>query len=76
MWQYRPVERNAKLFRAIVILGAALTAPACEGGKCPTTTCQPTDGGGPQIVDARPLDGGFIDASPNDATMVDVIVII
>jgi hypothetical protein len=67
------MESSSKLFRAIVILGAALTAPACEGGKCgPNADCAPRpDGGGPIIVvDAR--DGG----SPVDATPMDVIVII
>ncbi|MGE0398470.1 MAG: hypothetical protein AB7T06_17320 [Kofleriaceae bacterium] len=67
------MEPNAKLFRAIVILGAALTAPACEGGKCgPNADCAPRpDGAGP-IVDGRT----FPDAAPSDATPVDVIVII
>lgn len=69
------MEPNAKLFRAIVILGAALTAPGCEGGKCgPNADCAPrTDAGdGPILIDGRV----FPDATPSDATPVDVIVII
>jgi hypothetical protein len=71
------MEPNAKLFRAIVILGAALTAPGCEGGKCgPNADCAPRTDAGIIIVDARD-GGGFPDAfPPGDASMVDVIVII
>ncbi len=71
------MEPNSKLFRAIVILGAALTAPACEGGKCgPNADCAPApDAGGPIIVviDANKTDAG---GPPGDATPMDVIVII
>lgn len=61
------MEPHAKLFRAIVILGAALTTQGCEHGKCPTNNCLPTDGrtatdtvvvndGGPPPVDADTSD--------------------
>jgi hypothetical protein len=74
LWHYPVMETHAKLFRAIVILGAALTTPACEGGKCPTNNCLPTDGGGPVIVDAVVMtDGG---PSPVDADTSDVILIL
>lgn len=73
MWHYPSMEPNARLFRAIVVLGAALTAPACEGGKCgPDAECAPRPDGGIIITDAGKLDGG----GPTDATPVDVIVIL
>lgn len=74
LWHYRHVEPNAKLFRAIVILGAALTAPACdEHGKCdPGANCTPSVDGGTTVSDAR----AFPDAPVTDATPMDVIVII
>ena len=72
LWHYPAMETHAKLFRAIVILGAALTTPACEGGKCPTNNCLPTDAG-PVLVDAIVMtDGG----SPVDADTSDVILIL
>lgn len=73
LWHYPRMEPNARLFRAIVILGAALTAPACEGGKCgPDSECSPRPDGGIVIGDATKLDAG----GPSDATPMDVIVIL
>ncbi len=64
------METHAKLFRAIVILGAALTTPACEDGKCPTTTCLPVDGG-PSMVDVVVVhDGGPVDADTSDVILI------
>ena len=69
------METNAKLFRAIVILGAALTTPACEGGKCPTNQCTPSPpDGSVVIVDCGgPLNDG---STPRDAEPSDVILIL
>ncbi len=69
------METNAKLFRAIVILGAALTTPACEGGKCPTNQCTPSPPDGSVVIvdGGRPLDDG---ATPRDAEPSDVILIL
>jgi hypothetical protein len=77
LWHYRPMETHAKLFRAIVILGAALTTPACEGGKCPTNDCLPKDGGSldavvPSLDAVVTTDG----PSPVDADTSDVILIL
>ena len=64
---------DADIYKLELILGAALTAPACdEHGKCGPGCTPGPDGGGPIVVDARPLDGG----NPVDATPMDVIVII
>jgi hypothetical protein len=73
LWHYRSMETHAKLFRAIVILGAALTTPACEGGKCPTNDCLPNDGGRPSLDAVVTTDGG---PSPVDADTSDVILIL
>lgn len=59
---------NAKLFRAIVVLGAALTAGGCEEDTC--TTCVPD---AVAQVDAATTD------APRDApvdAMVDAILIL
>lgn len=75
LWHYPPMETHAKLFRAIVILGAALVTPGCEEGKCPTNNCLPSDAGGPVVlVDGTiSTDGG---PSPVDADTSDVILIL
>ena len=61
------VSRNAKLFRAIVIMGASLTASACDDDKC--AACQPP-------VDANKVADAGVDAkAPSDAP-VDVVLIL
>ncbi|MFN0249411.1 MAG: hypothetical protein ACKV2T_21170 [Kofleriaceae bacterium] len=64
------METHAKLFRAIVILGAALTTPACEGGKCPTNDCLPNDGGRPSPDAVVTRDGGPVDADTSDVILI------
>lgn len=67
---------NAKLFRAVVVLGVSLTAPACdEHGKCPPgADCAPRpDGGGPVvIIDGReaPPDAPHFDGAPRDVVII------
>jgi hypothetical protein len=57
MSQRRPI--HDRLFRAVVVMGAALGAAACyEHGSSPPTPpdARVTDGGKIIIVDAAPLD--------------------
>ncbi len=60
------MSRNDKLFRAIVVMGAAITAPACGDDKC--HNCQPAPDAKVAAVDAG-VDG------PTDAP-VDVVLIL
>ena len=61
---------NAKLFRAIVVLGAAMTASACTDSTC--ARCVPTDA---IIASDTPVDAGQSDG-PVDADVSDVILIL
>lgn len=61
MSQRRPI--HDKLFRAVVVMGAALGAAACEHGSTPPPDTRVADVG-------PPSDGGLVDAP------VDVILIL
>ncbi len=75
------MNRNQKLFRAIVVMGAAITAvPACvflgddDCGKC---LPNPTDARVDSIADAQPMDAGVDTAStPSDAPVDSIVIII
>lgn len=64
------MSRNEKLFRAIVVMGAAMTAPGCDVDK-DCGKCLPIDA-------AVVADGGVaVDApTPSDAVVDSVIIII
>lgn len=68
------MSRNEKLFRAIVVMGAAMTAPGCDVDK-DCGKCLPIDA--PVAVDARIADAG-VDApsTPSDAVVDSVVIII
>lgn len=52
---------NKKLFRAIVVLGAAMTAPACDDDRC--HKCEPTpDAVANNDANTTHTDGGVADA--------------
>lgn len=60
---------SRKLFRAVVVLGAAVTAPACDAGKRPLPAPRPTPS------DARtPSDAAALDA-PGDAPSYAMVAI-
>jgi len=61
------MTRNQKLFRAIVVMGVAVTAPAC-GDDTPKPDAAPSDSIAQS--DAAPTDAG-----PSD-TPVDVVAIL
>jgi hypothetical protein len=70
---YIGVGKHEKLFRAIVVMGAAMTAPACDDDRCfkcvpPPSDAVPTDT--VATTDAPPKDAG-----PSDAP-VDVVLIL
>ena len=62
---------NAKLFRAIVVMGVSLTASACDDSKC--HHCSPPDSNN-TVADAKPVDAG-VDASPVDAPVDTVLIL-
>jgi hypothetical protein len=68
------VKRNEKLFRAIVVMGAAMTAPGCDVDK-DCGKCLPIDAA--LVADGRITDAG-VDApsTPSDAVVDSVIIII
>jgi hypothetical protein len=69
------VSRNEKLFRAIVVMGAAMTtAPGCDVDK-DCGKCLPIDAA--VVADGRIVDGG-VDAptTPGDAVVDSVIITI
>ena len=70
---------NQKLFRAIVIMGASLTASACfDPGSPPCAKCAPVDAS-PDTVAVRDAPGsdaeGYDAGVPNDA-VVDTVLIL
>ncbi|HEY5925573.1 MAG TPA: hypothetical protein VIV11_28000 [Kofleriaceae bacterium] len=62
---------NAKLFRAIVVMGVSLTA-SCDDSKCHHCSPPPVDGD--TVADAKPVDAG-VDASPVDAPVDTVLIL-
>jgi len=62
-------EKREKLFKAIVVMGAAMAAPGCDDDRC--AKCVPPDDA---PVDVVASDAGT-DASPTDAP-VDVVLIL
>ncbi len=60
------MNRTEKLFRAIVVMGAAITAPACDDARC--AKCVPP-------ADAVATSDAPTDAGPTDAP-VDVVLIL
>jgi hypothetical protein len=60
------MSRTDKLFRAIVVMGAAITAPACVDSKC--ARCVPP-------ADAVATTDAPTDAGPTD-TPVDMVLIL
>jgi hypothetical protein len=71
------VGKHDKLFRAIVVMGAAMTAPACDDHRCakciPIGDAVATDT--VATTDARPTDAGVDTHGPSDAP-VDVVLIL
>lgn len=65
--------KNDKLFRAIVVMGAAITAQACEDPKC--IRCVPDPDAAVATTDAKPADAGTDTPAPSDAP-VDVVLIL
>jgi hypothetical protein len=63
------MRTNAKLFRAVVVIGASLTAAGCDDDRC--AACVPNDA----VAAADARTDASVDA-PTDAMPVDVIVII
>jgi hypothetical protein len=53
---------TAKLFRAVVVMGTALTS-GCGDGKAPPDA--------PVVADARPTDAAPTDATPTDGAPTD-----
>ena len=70
------MSRKEKLFRAIVVMGAAITAPACGDDRC--AKCAPDANPNPDAVatsDATPSDAGTDGPAPSDA-QVDAVLIL
>jgi hypothetical protein len=63
---------NAKLFRAIVVMGVSLTASGCDDDRC--ATCVPTDANG-TVADAKPADAGVDSTGPRDAEVDTVLIL-
>jgi hypothetical protein len=61
-----------RLFRAIVVLGAAMTAEGCDDDRC-VRCVPPVDAS--EVADARSLDAGVDASGPRDAP-VDVVLIL
>ena len=64
--------KHEKLFRAIVVMGAAMTAPACGTDRCHKCV-PPQEDATVATNDAPPTDGGV--DGPSDAP-VDVVLIL
>ena len=60
---YWPVSSNKKLFRAVVVLGAALTSSACDDDRC--HKCSPTPDAVANNVDAATHTDAGVDAEPD-----------
>lgn len=63
-------EKREKLFKAIVVMGAAMATPACDDDRC--AKCVPP---GDAPVDVVANGDAGTDASPTDAP-VDVVLIL
>lgn len=61
-----------KLFRAIVVMGASLTASSCDD---PCHKCAPVVDANQQVVDGRPVDAGVDTQGPRDAEVDTVLIL-
>ncbi len=68
------MSRTHKLFRAIVVMGAAITAPACGDQRC-LKCVPPADATSDGPTDAVATSDAPTDAGPSDAP-VDVVLIL
>lgn len=69
---YVAVGMNAKLFRAIVVMGVSLTATSCDDSKCHRCS-PPVDSN--TVADAKPTDAGIDTPAPSDAPVDTVLIL-
>lgn len=64
---------NAKLFRAIVVMGVSLTAACDDDSTC--HHCSPAPADSNTVADAKPVDAGVDTPAPTDAPVDTVLIL-